>query len=323
MQKTTLGRTGLEVSVAGLGCGGYSRLGKLQGKSFEHSVGLVRTALDLGVNFIDTAQAYGTEDIVAEAIRGRRDEVVLSTKVLITAGDFSDVNNLIDGDELERRVDGCLERLGVETIDILHLHGIGVVQYEHCRTVMLERLHRMREKGKIRFTGLTEKFGTETHHEMAELAAGDALFDVLMIGFNYLNQTALRKAIPLAAANGVGTLCMYAVRGPLGDPERARATIERLLASGEVDPAQVDHDDPLGFLTAPGVAGSLAEAAYRFCRHTPGIDVTITGTGSEAHLRENIASISKPPLPEDVRARLATIFAGVSSETGEPRKTPS
>ena len=66
MQTTTLGRTGLTVSVAGLGCGGHSRLGQTQGASFEHSVDIVRTALDRGVTFIDTAEAYGTEEIVAD-----------------------------------------------------------------------------------------------------------------------------------------------------------------------------------------------------------------------------------------------------------------
>src|SRR4051794_8545219 len=62
MQYTTLGRTGLTVSVAGLGCGGFSRLGLGSGQSAAHAVGIVRQALDLGVTLIDTAAAYGTED---------------------------------------------------------------------------------------------------------------------------------------------------------------------------------------------------------------------------------------------------------------------
>ncbi|MCB1812851.1 MAG: aldo/keto reductase, partial [Candidatus Competibacteraceae bacterium] len=88
MQYTELGKTGLKVSVAGLGCGGSSRLGQSTGKSTADSVALVRAALDLGVNFIDTATAYGTEDIVGEAIRAvPRDTVVVSTKALINQGD--------------------------------------------------------------------------------------------------------------------------------------------------------------------------------------------------------------------------------------------
>ncbi len=70
MDHTTLGRTGLKVSVACLGGGGSSKLGKGQGASFEHSVSVVKAALDEGVNFLDTAAAYGTETIVGEAIKG-------------------------------------------------------------------------------------------------------------------------------------------------------------------------------------------------------------------------------------------------------------
>ena len=82
MQHATLGRTGIEVSVAGLGCGGHSRLGQSYGATEAQSVAVIHQALDLGINLIDTAQAYGTESIVGKALRGRHDEVVLSTKAL-------------------------------------------------------------------------------------------------------------------------------------------------------------------------------------------------------------------------------------------------
>ena len=83
MQRTTLGRTGFEVSVAGLGCGGYSRLGQAYGASVSESEALIAAALDLGVNFVDTAPAYRTENIVGRALRGRRESAVVSTKALI------------------------------------------------------------------------------------------------------------------------------------------------------------------------------------------------------------------------------------------------
>ncbi len=68
MEYTTLGRTGLRVSVAGLGCGGFSRLGQSAGRSVEESVAVVRQGLDLGINFIDTAAGYHTEPIVGKAL---------------------------------------------------------------------------------------------------------------------------------------------------------------------------------------------------------------------------------------------------------------
>src|SRR5919112_2324348 len=87
MRSTMLGRTGIEVSVAGLGCGGHSRLGQTYGATEDESVAVVERALDLGINLIDTARAYGTEEIVGRAIKGKRAEVVLSTKALLETGD--------------------------------------------------------------------------------------------------------------------------------------------------------------------------------------------------------------------------------------------
>ena len=70
MQQVTLGRTGLQVSVAGLGCGGHSRLGQSYGATEAESVAVVHRALDLGINLVDTAQVYGTEAIVGQRAEG-------------------------------------------------------------------------------------------------------------------------------------------------------------------------------------------------------------------------------------------------------------
>jgi len=81
MKYVTLGRTGLSASVAGLGCGGFSRLGLGTGKSEAEAVALVRQTLDLGVNLLDTACVYGTEAVVGQAIKTvPRDNVVIATK---------------------------------------------------------------------------------------------------------------------------------------------------------------------------------------------------------------------------------------------------
>ena len=88
MEYVTLGRTGLRVSVAGLGCGGFSRLGLGTGKSKAEAVALVRQALDMGVNLLDTAAVYGTEAVVGEAIKSvPRDSVVIATKAWIPHGE--------------------------------------------------------------------------------------------------------------------------------------------------------------------------------------------------------------------------------------------
>src|SRR6185369_9691670 len=84
MQYTTLGKTGLKVSVAGLGCGGFSRLGLPAGKSEDEAARLVLDAVDLGINVLDTAPAYGTEATVGKALKSLpRDQVVVSTKAFV------------------------------------------------------------------------------------------------------------------------------------------------------------------------------------------------------------------------------------------------
>src|ERR1051326_8761865 len=87
MQTVRLGRTNAEVSVAGLGCGGPSKLGMARGADVHHAAGVARRALDLGVSFIDTAGIYGTEEAVGEGIAGRRAQVFLSTKATPRSAD--------------------------------------------------------------------------------------------------------------------------------------------------------------------------------------------------------------------------------------------
>src|SRR6185436_3846496 len=90
MQYTTLGRTGLRVSVAGLGTGGFSRLGLKTGKTEEESARLIHEAVGLGINFIDTAPAYGTEGVVGRALKTiPRDTVVVATKAPVQRGEWS------------------------------------------------------------------------------------------------------------------------------------------------------------------------------------------------------------------------------------------
>ena len=182
MEYVMLGRTGLRVSVAGLGCGGFSLLGLGTGKSNAEAVALLRQALDMGVNLLDTAAAYGTEAIVGEAI------------------------------------------------------------------------------------------------------------------------------FPLTRRHRVGTLLMFAVRNIFSRPGQLVATLQQLAAEGEVPRWLAESDDPLGFLIYEGGAKSVIDAAYRFARYEPGVDVVLFGTGDPEHLRTNIASLLAPPLPEADRARLASLF---------------
>jgi len=311
VQTVRLGRTGLEVSVAGLGCGGHSRLGMAKGKDVHHAADMVRRALDLGVTYIDTARAYGTEEAVGLGLRGRRDEAVISTKANVGRG-----GELVTAADMARYIDESLVKLRTDHIDVFLLHGVTLPQYEHAVQVILPELRKQKAAGKIRFIAASEQFGGDTGHALLQEALKDDPFDVLMVGFNLLNPSARQRVFPQTIAQDVGTLIMFAVRETLSHPEALRKVVGELIARGEVDASKVDADDPLGFLRdAPG-APSVVEAAYRFCRHEPGAHVILTGTGDPAHLEANVDAILAPPLPPDILARLEAIFGKVDSVSG-------
>lgn len=135
MEYTVPGRTGLEVSVAGLGCGGSSRLGLAAGKTRAESVAVVHRTLDLGVNFLDTAEAYGTEEIIGEALRGAgRDSAVVATKARVRRGGAARTPA-----EIAAGVDGSLKRLGVERIDLYMLHAVAPGDYAAARNRLRQR----------------------------------------------------------------------------------------------------------------------------------------------------------------------------------------
>jgi aryl-alcohol dehydrogenase-like predicted oxidoreductase len=110
---------------------------------------------------------------------------------------------------------------------------------------------------------------------------------------------------------------MFAVRRALSQPERLAQVLDELVARGQLDPADLEMGGPLDFLVREGHATSLPDAAYRFCRDEPGTHVILSGTGSLDHLKANIASFDRPPLSQDVRDHLATIFRHVDSVTGQ------
>ena len=311
METITLGRTSLEVSVAGLGCGGHSRLGMSAGQDEAHAARVVAHALDLGINFIDTARAYRTESAVGRAIAGRRDQVVLSTKVSPGRGDA-----LLSAAELTASLEKSLARLGTDYVDVFHLHGIRPEQYGHCIDTLVPEMHRQRDLGKIRFLGVTEQFVSDTAHHMLQRALPDDCFDVVMVGFNLLNPSARDRVFPQTIRNDVGTLIMFAVRRALSRPEALSELVAGLVERGEVDARELNPEDPLRFLRERADITSVVEAAYRFCRHEPGAHVILTGTGSPDHLTENVAAIQAPPLPEDVQTTLRQLFGGVDSVSG-------
>lgn len=313
MEYTTLGRTGLKVSVAGLGCGGPSRLGmRNDPQSAKHAVALVRQAIELGVNFLDTAESYGTEPIVGKAIAGiPRERLVISTKkALPGARYFRPQAKVVKG------LEQSLKSIGTDYIDVYHLHGVEPKDYEFAKNRLLPAMRRLKEQGKIRFIGVTEGFVADPSHTVLQAGLRENLWDVVMVGFSLLNPSARKTVFPLTMKTDAGVLNMFAVRRGLSELGRLEGICKELLANGAIKKGAVDPNDPLGFLLKETDAATLPEAAYRFCRHEPGVHVVLTGTGNPAHLKENLAAISKPPLPKPALEKLKEIFGGLDYLTG-------
>ena len=311
MKYRTLGRTGLSVSVMGVGAGGPSRWGLRDNRlSNSQSVDLLLRALDSGVNFIDTAEAYGTEDIVGAAIAQRdRSQLVISTKKRLG-------KSKITADELREGLHDSLRRLRTDYVDVYHLHGLRPEDYDWHLAEIVPAMEDLQREGKIRFIGVTEHWNADLEHKMLQRAIADEVFDVVMVGFNLLNQNARESVLQPAIEANIGVLIMFAVRLALSKPERLRETLRLLIERGEIDKDDIDPANPLAFLLDGG-AESIPDAAYRFCRDEPGTHVILSGTGNPGHLDANLASFLRPSLSPDDTARLRHIFRNVRSVTGQ------
>jgi len=310
MEYVSFGRTNLNVSVMGLGCGGPSRIGQSTGSDEAESVRIIRTALDAGVNFLDTAEAYNTEAIVGNALQGiDRDKVVISTK--------KSYRKEISPQLVREGVEASLRKLQTDYIDIYSLHGVYAEHYPMLRDEILPTFFDLRAEGKIRFIGVTEMFNDDKTHQMMIDSLPDDLWDVAMIGFNILNQTARDTIFAKTIAQNVAVQIMFAVRRALSQPDKLRASVQTLIELGQLDAAEIDLENPLDFVLAESDATSIVDAAYRFCRYEPGVHVVLSGTGNPAHLQANIDSLCRPPLPEAVVAKLRYIFRNASAVTGQ------
>lgn len=223
MQRRRLGQ-GLEVSALGLGCMGMS---EFYGSGDDaESLETIHRALDLGVNFLDTADMYGVgrnEELVGRAVRDRRDDVVLATKFGIVRGPDGESKG-IDGSPryVRKACEASLERMGVETIDLYYQHR---VDPETPIEETVAEMARLKEEGRIRHLGLSEA-------APATLRRAHAVHPIsaLQTEYSLWSRDVEDEVLDTCRELGIG----FVAYSPLG---------RGMLAAGVDDPAKLDTDD--------------------------------------------------------------------------------
>lgn len=320
MHYRVLGKTGLNVSLLGLGTGGPSSLGQSANLALPEQIALIRRCFDLGVNFFDTSSRYGkSEEILGSGLAGmRRESYVVCTK-WSAAGSWSpqgiggeDGPLQEDPEALSRAVEESLRRLRTDYIDILQFHGLRWEQYLEVVERFGPVMERLRQQGKIRFNGFSERFIADPKHEVVTLAlrTHPDLWDTVMLKYGILNQYAAKEALPLALKSQVGVVNMAAVRIKLPRKDLLEALIREWKERGLISGDCVPDTDPLGWLVRDGVT-SVIGAGYKFAADHPAIGTVLTGTSSQAHLAENAAALVEPYLPESDKQRLRGLFGAI------------
>lgn len=319
MEYRRFGRTGLQVSVMGLGTGGPSRLGQRSGVPEPDAIKTVHRALDLGVNLIDTAANYtGSEAILGRALKGiPRDSFILCTKFGPSRGREEDAGGALKTEtDMEASIERSLKDLGLDHVDVFQLHGVTPDAYDAVCERFIPVLRKLQEQGKTRFIGITETFGPrDDHHVALSRALDDGFFDTMMVGYNLLTPMPEEHVLPEALRRDVGILVMCAVRRAIASPEKLEETIADLKARGELAPDALPDKGPLDWLVG-GDVDSVSSAAYKFAAGHPGVSCVLTGTANIHHLEQNVAAVLGTPLPDAHRKKLISLFGPIRRNLG-------
>jgi aryl-alcohol dehydrogenase-like predicted oxidoreductase len=296
MEYGTLGRTGLEVSRLGLG---LSELGyELTLDDVSQAGRVLNNALDLGINFLDTAACYNiSEELIGAALASRRNEYFLATKAGHVAGDY--VGEAWTKQTVLDSIDRSLVRMRTDHLDLVQLHSCGVEILE--RWDVIEALQSAQQAGKTRFIGYSGD------NDAALWAVKSGYFDTLQTSFNLADQKARYEVLPAARTQGMGVIAKRPIANAVW--RRAQTTsgyarqywerTQRMERSGDLP-----HEPANPVVMALGF--TLAHEA---------IDTAIVGTKNPDHLKANVDWLSSAlPVPAEAVAELQRRFDELGRE---------
>jgi aryl-alcohol dehydrogenase-like predicted oxidoreductase len=288
MKYRMLGKSGLRVSVIGLGT--MVHAGHFGPMKDSESLSAIETALELGVNFIDTSDAYGagySETLLGNALKGKRDKVILATKGGNVMTGPNRGKRIFEPEYITRVMNESLERLQTDYIDLYQLHNPSVEVIE--KGEVWNVLERAKQAGKIRHYGVS----INTMEE-GVAAVIDGRSETIQVEYSLLAQEPAEKIFPLALNANIGIIARIPLRrgiltGKLTAEDEQRFQGEDVRArsfKGEPFRQELAKAEMLRFLVHGNVK-CFAQAALAFCIAHPAVSITIPGARNSEQMREN------------------------------------
>jgi aryl-alcohol dehydrogenase-like predicted oxidoreductase len=323
MEMRTFGRSGINVSMLGFGCGAVGGL-MVRGTPADQERAIAR-ALEVGVNYFDTAVQYGggeSEKNLGRALQKLKpSNAIVGTKVRLPSSDFGRI-----GDAVAKSLDGSLKRLGLERVNIFHLHnaitiggGGDALSVRQVLDGVVPAFGKLRDQGKIRLLGITAVGDTAALHQVIDARA----FDSAQVVYNMLNpsaSTSLPANYPAqdyarlfdhTQAAGVGVVGIRVLAGGAlsGSTERHPIASPPPVPIGSA--ASYDADIELARRLEPlvkeGFAESLTEAATRFSISHPAMGTILVGMATPQQFEQALTAVQKGPLSQAALDRLRSL----------------
>jgi L-galactose dehydrogenase/L-glyceraldehyde 3-phosphate reductase len=326
METRTLGKTGLKVSALGFGCGMVGGL-MVRGAPVDQERAVAR-ALELGINYFDTAPLYGngeSEKNLGRVLAALRPNILVGTKVRIPQAEFTRI-----GEAMTTSLETSLRRLGRERVDLLQLHNhisratnADAIDPKSVLEEVVPAFERLQRQGKIRFFGITAVGDTDALHQVVDAGA----ISTAQIVYNLLSPSAGGRLAPGFPAHdfgnilertkraGIGVICIRVLAGGALSGTEARHQLAspavQPIASGADYRADIEHARLLEPLVREGYADSLIEASLRFAIANDAVGTVLVGYSTLEQLEYAATSINKGPLSTAALRRLAELQASL------------